>query len=164
MFLWFISLAVLGVHSVFRDTALDHRLIAVGALLPDVVDGIVRRGSGPLHSVAGAVTLLIATMIATIGRRQLRKRLLAIPIGVFAHLVLDGAWANTDAFWWPFTGTGFAGRLPVVQRGLGVDALLETVGLFALVYGYKRFGLARPARRRAFFRDGWLESTPRGQR
>lgn len=110
-----------------------------------------------MHSVLGAVALLAITMLATIGRRPLRKRLLAVPIGVFAHLVLDGAWADTTTFWWPFSGTSFTTRLPVIQRGLGVDVLLELVGMIALVYGYRRFGLARRPRRDAFLLQGRLE-------
>ena len=120
MLLWFASLSVLGVFLVFRDAALDYRLVAVGALLPDPIDTLLRRGIGPAHSVSVAVAFLSAVMLATVGRRTLRRRLLALPIGVFAHLVLDGAWADTAAFWWPFTRRTVDGPLPAFDHGLVV--------------------------------------------
>ena len=68
MLLWFASLSVLGVFLVFRDAALDYRLVALGALLPDPVDAVLRRGIGPAHSVSVAVAFLTVVMVATIGR------------------------------------------------------------------------------------------------
>ena len=45
--------------------------------------------------------------------------LLGLPIGMFLHLVFDGAWNNTDVFWWPFTGWAFDDDpLPELDRGL----------------------------------------------
>lgn len=54
--------------------------------------------------------------------------LLAVPIGMFMHLVFDGVFARTTAFWWPFTGVGFgADRLPSFDRGWW-NVPLELVG------------------------------------
>lgn len=54
--------------------------------------------------------------------------LLAVPIGMFMHLVFDGVFARTTAFWWPFTGAGFgADRLPSFDRGWW-NVPLELVG------------------------------------
>jgi hypothetical protein len=154
MFLWFVATAVLTVHFVFTDPRFDHRFLIVGVLLPDVVDGITG-GAWVLHSLTGAVGLLVVVMLATIGRRPLRKRLIAIPIGVLLHLVFDFAFTSTDVFWWPFTG-GFDGApLPVVERGWW-NVLLEAIGAALLVWSYRRFGLADPERRRQFLRTGQL--------
>jgi len=154
MFLWFIATAVLTVHFVFTDPRFDHRFLILGVLLPDVIDGITG-GAWVLHSLTGAVGLLVVVMLATIGRRPLRKRLIAIPIGVLLHLVFDFAFTSTDVFWWPFTG-GFDGApLPVVERGWW-NVLLEAIGAALLVWSYRRFGLADPERRRQFLRTGQL--------
>ena len=157
MLLWFASLSVLGVFLVFRDAALDYRLVAVGALLPDPVDAVLRRGVGPAHSVSVAVAFLTVVMLATIGRRTLRRRLLALPIGVFAHLVLDGAWADTSAFWWPFTRRAVDGPLPALDHGVVVVIVEELLGAAAAAYCYRRFGLARASRRALFLRSGRLD-------
>jgi hypothetical protein len=154
MLLWFVATAVLTVHFVFTDPRFDHRFLILGVLLPDVVDGITG-GAWVLHSLTGAVGLLVVVMLATIGRRPLRKRLIAIPIGVLLHLVFDFAFTSTDVFWWPFTG-GFDGApLPVVERGWW-NVLLEGIGAVLLVWSYRRFGLADPDRRRQFLRTGQL--------
>ena len=96
-------------------------------------------------------------MLATRHRRLLRRVLLGIPIGLFIHLVLDGAWADTDTFWWPFTGWSFDGdQLPELARG-GWTLVMEVVGAVALWYGYRIFGLADPARRERFLRTGRVD-------
>lgn len=157
MIFWFAALSVLGVFLVFRDAALDYRLVALGSLLPDPIDAVLRRGIGPAHSVTVAVAFLAAVMVATIRRRPLRRRLLALPIGVFAHLVLDGAWADTAAFWWPFTRRSVHGPVPSIGHGASVLVVEELLGAAAAFYCYRRFGLAQPRRRAMFLRSGRLD-------
>ncbi len=103
MILWFAGMAVVAVWAVFRDPAIDLRLIVAGALLPDVVDGLLAlvglSGPWPAHTLVSAVCVLLGVMVVTRGRRLLRRRLLAVPIGTLLHLVLDGAWADTTVFW-----------------------------------------------------------------
>jgi hypothetical protein len=155
MALWFAGTSFLAVWLVFREPAIDHRLVVVGAVLPDAVDGVTG-GPWVLHSVAGSVALLSAVMLGTVGRRLLRRQLLALPIGTFLHLVFDLAWASTDAFWWPFSG-GFGDEsLPSIERGLVAGGLLEVVGLAILVWAYRRFRLSEPLRRATFLRSGRL--------
>ena len=103
MVLWFAGTAVLTVWLVFRDPAFDYRLVIVGALLPDVVDAAFG-GSAWRTRCVGSVVLLGVVMVVTIGRRSLRRHLIALPIGTFLHLVFDGAFTRTQAFWWPFAG------------------------------------------------------------
>lgn len=155
MFFWFIGTAVLSVWFVFRDPAFDHRTLVIGALLPDVVDGIWG-GARALHSVSASVATLVIVMLATIGRRPIRKRLLSIPIGMFLHLIYDGAFNNTQVFWWPFTGLSFAGdRLPVVDRGM-LNVAFEIAGLLMCVFAWKKFRLGEPQRRQNFLKSGTL--------
>lgn len=155
MFFWFIGTAVLAVWFVFHDARFDNRFLIVGALVPDVIDALWGGARG-LHSLIGSVAVLVVVMLATIGRRVVRRRLLAVPIGLFLHLVFDGAFANTGVFWWPFTGLSFdSARLPVAERGL-LNIVLEVIGVGLCVHAWRIFGLGRPDRRRDFVRNGTL--------
>jgi hypothetical protein len=153
---WFAGTAFLTVWVVFKDPAFDYRLLIVGALLPDVVDALFG-GTALFHSVVGSVVLLTVVMLVTIGRRALRRHLIALPIGTFLHLVFDGAFTGSQAFWWPLAGGSLADhQLPVVARGWW-NVLLELVGLGILVWAWRRFGFSEPARRRRFLREGRLD-------
>lgn len=152
MLLWFAATSFLAVWLVFRDPAIDHRLVMGGAILPDVVDGTTG-GPWVLHSVAGSVALLLIVMLATVGKRLLRRRLIALPIGTFLHLVFDGAWTDTDSFWWPVSGAFGTGSLPSIERGW-LTLVLEGAGLAMLLWAHRRFGLDDAGRRRLFVRSG----------
>lgn len=156
MFFWFIGTAVLAVWFVFHDSRFDYRLLVVGALLPDVIDGPIG-GARVLHSVTGSVAILLLVMFATFGRRPIRRRLLAVPIGTFLHLVFDGAWANTKVFWWPFGGVGFGDAPPPSWDRGAIGILLEVVGLGLCAWAVRAFGLRDRVRRQRFWRTGVLE-------
>jgi len=153
--LWFVGMAVVMVWLVFGDPALDYRLVAAGALLPDVVDG-PWGGARLLHTLLFSAGLLVLVMLVTRHRRRARRRWLALPIGTFLHLVLDGMWTHTHTFWWPFFGATFSDGLPAFAHGPVVLALEEAVGAVALVWAWRRFGLEDPARRATFLRTGHL--------
>ena len=156
MFLWFAGMAFVLVWTVFKDTAIDYRLVMVGALLPDVVD-VWFGGAAVLHSLAFSVAALVIVMGATGGRRTARRRLLALPIGTFCHLVLDAMWARTSTFWWPFLDGGFdGGGLPSLDRPAGLLVALEIVGAVGLWWCIGRFRLFEPERRSLFVRTGRL--------
>lgn len=164
MVLWFVGTAVLTVWFVFRDERFDHRWLVAGVLLPDIVDGPTG-GTWVMHSVVTASVMLCAVMLVTRGRRRLRKAMLAAPIGVFLHLVFDGAFSSVRSFWWPLTGPGseeqagwfsFPGEpLPVVERGL-FNVVLEIAGAAMLLWIWRHFGLADGSARRALVREGHL--------
>ena len=155
MVLWPAGMAVVIVWSVFRDPAIDYRLVVAGALLPDLADGPLG-GARLLHTLAFSVVLLMAVMLATRRHRHARRRWLAVPIGTLVHLLLDGMWTRTHTFWWPVFGWHLGGRLPAVDHGPVVLALEELVGAGALVWCWRRFGLADPTRRATFLRSGRL--------
>ena len=157
MLLWFAATSVLTVYFVFRDPRFDYRFLVLGALLPDIVDAFAGR-MWVLHSLGGAVGLLAVVMAVTVGNRPLRKRLLGLPIGVLLHIVFDGAFSTTEVFWWPVSG-GFGDHpLPVVARGWW-NLALEVAGAVLLVWAWRLFGLADPARRRRAVRAGELVAT-----
>ena len=92
MFLWFIGTATVAVLFVFRDDRFDFRVLALGAVVPDLVD-VWSGGAWVFHSVLGSVAVL-AVVMATARRGSLaRRRWLALPIGMFFHLVFDGVTA-----------------------------------------------------------------------
>src|SRR4051812_1504427 len=154
MFFWFIGVGALLVVAVFQSPALDYRMVMLGSVVPllDAVTG----GPWVLHTLLAPVVVLVIVMACTRRRRLVRRRWLGLPIGMFIHLVLDGAWTNTDVFWWPFFGSSFGHeRLPELDRG-GVSVLMELVGIAALVYGVNRYGLGGSDARDRFLRTGQL--------
>lgn len=155
MFLWFIATSVLAIYAVFTDPRFDYRPLVLGALLPDVVDGPFG-GARVMHSLIGAVALLAVAMLVSIGRRPLRKRLLAVPIGVLLHIVFDGAFADQHVFFWPFTGGFHDARLPVAQRTWQLNLLFELAGAALLWWSWRAFGLGDRERRRQMVRTGQL--------
>jgi membrane-bound metal-dependent hydrolase YbcI (DUF457 family) len=155
VFLWFVGGAVLGVWLVFRSPAIDYRLVVLGALIPlaELPIGEPRI----LHSLTGAVIALVVAMVATPRRRLVQRRLVAIPIGMLLHLLLDFVWADTQAFWWPFAGLAWSdAALPELARG-AFDIVLELLGAAALVWCYRRFRLDERDRRARFLRTGRLD-------
>jgi hypothetical protein len=150
MLLWFAGGSVLIVFLVFRSPAVDYRLVVLGALLPlaELPFGSPR----VLHSITGAAVVLGAAMVITPRRRLVQRRLVAVPIGMFLHLLLDGVWTDTRAFWWPFAGLAWSdSRLPELSRG-ALDLLLELAGAAMLWWCWRRFRLDEPDRRARFLR------------
>ncbi len=155
MILWPAGVAVALVWSVFRDPAFDYRVAVLGALLPDLVDGPMG-GARVLHTLAAAVVALAAVMVLTRARRRARRHWLALPIGMFVHLLADGMWARTETFWWPAFGWDLQGALPALDHAVAVLVLQEVVGALLLAWAWRRFGLRDPAIRSRFFRTGHL--------
>jgi hypothetical protein len=158
VFFWFIGTAVVTVGVVFRDPRFDYRLLIVGSVLP-IADGLFG-GARTLHSVTVSVALLAVLVLATSGRRPVRKTLLGLPIGMILHLVFDGAWSNTEVFWWPFFRWSFdAAPLPVVERGWW-NVPLEAIGIAICVWLWRHNRLGDRERRTAFLHDGVLDAVP----
>jgi len=153
MFLWFLGGSILLVMLVFQSPAIDYRMVALGAVLP--VGELAFGAPRLLHTLLGAVLVLVVVMVFTRNRRVVRRRLLGIPIGVFLHLVLDGVWTRASLFWWPFRGTAFDGELPEVSRGMW-SVVLELAGAAMLVFLWRSCGLADRQRRDRFLRTGQL--------
>lgn len=154
MLCWFVGTALAAVWFVFRDPRFDVRLLVAGALLPEL--DVVFGGAGVMHTLVFSLVLLTIVMLATTGRRPIRRVLLGLPIGTMLHLVFDGAWVDTRVFAWPLGGWSFDGaRLALVERGWW-NVPLELAGVVLLVWFWRRDGLSDPARRRALLRHGRL--------
>ncbi len=122
MLLWFVATSVFTVFFVFRSPAFDYRPLMVGSLIPLASVRV-------LHSIVFAVVFLAVVMLATIGHRLLRRRLLGLPVGVMLHLVFTGAWTNDKVFAWPLFGWDVGDVThPVVARAWW-NVPLELAGL-----------------------------------
>lgn len=155
MIIWFAVVSAVIVAEVFQSPMVDYRMVALGALLP-LVDLILPGvDQAVLHSLLAPIAVLTVVMLATVGRRLLRRRLLGLPIGMFLHLVLDGSWSDRNMFWWPLFGTN--GDAAPEQSGLVLRFVLEAVGLVVAVVAYRRYGLDSVDNRQRLLRSGHLQ-------
>ncbi len=157
--LWFAGLTVPAVAAVFASRALDYRFVIAGAALPSLalaVDSLWVMGT-----LLFPIAVLVAVMLLGWGRRLLQRRWLGFPIGLFCHLILDGAWLRPASFWWPLGGVALGDVAAVSLRPLWAALTMEFVGAVALWWSWRRFELTDPARRRAFLRRGQLAPPPR---
>ena len=155
MLFWPAGVALGLVWLVFRDPAFDYRMVVVGALLPDLLDAPFG-GARLAHTLLAAVAVLTVVMLATQGRRHLRRSLLAVPIGMFAHLLADAMWARTEHFWYPAFGGPLSGGLPSLEHGLAILLLEELAGFLIVAWCWQRFHLKDPRVRSQFLRTGHL--------
>ena len=157
MFLWYVGLSVLLVANVFKSVGLDYRLIALGAMLPLLIDiPVGHRAFG--HTLAFAALALVVVMVWPLrGSRLARRRWLCLPIGTFCALVLSGAWTDTAVLWWPTLGWTFppGNLLPAWW----VVLLEEVIGLAACWWLVGLCDLYLPAPREAFLATGRLHAT-----
>ncbi|MDE0654130.1 MAG: hypothetical protein OXI26_10795 [bacterium] len=159
MLLWFAGLAVPAVAAVFASRGLDYRFVLAGAVFPSLalaVDGLWVVGS-----LLFPIAVMTVVMLAGWGRRLVQRRWLGMPIGIFCHLVLDGAWLRTETFRWPL-GSGDVAAASL--RPVWLLVAMELIGAAALWWSWRRFGLTDPVRRKAFLRAGRLAAAPRPSR
>ena len=125
MLFWFIGTSVASVWSVFRDPKFAYRWVIIGALVP-------------VFSVVTVVGFLVAVMLVTIGKKAVRKNFLALTIGLFMHLVFDGAFLSTKMFWWPLAGLSLDGyAIPLIERGF-LNIPFEIVGIALILWTKKQ--------------------------
>ena len=155
MLLWYAAGSVFAVWNVFQSAGIDFRAVAVGSLLPLVID-VPSTHQAYGHALVAPVGALLLVMLVTSGRgRRLRRRkVIGLPIGWFCGLVLSGAFASQRVFWWPAFGRSFGhvALLPAVP----VVVIEELLGVAAAVWIWSRFGLRDPSRRRELVRRGRL--------
>jgi len=155
MLLWFVFGSIFGVWNVFQSPGLDFRLIALGALLPTLLD-LPFGEQAYAHTMLAATLALVVTMLVTTGRgrRLRRRRALSLAIGWYCGLVLSAAWAHKEVFWWPAFGTSFphVSLFPTWP----IVVVEELLGLAAAWWVWTRFGLRDTVRRRQLVRSGRL--------
>lgn len=170
MVAWHLGATLFLFRWIFRDPKVDVRFLALGALLPDLIDlplgtvvfaGSVSTGEAWAHSLLAPSVLTVLVLLAT--RRGRRRRAwMALVIGMFLHLLVDGMWTETEVFLWPFFGDIPAGPMPYWERAVDRATsdpwrwALEGIGLAYLVSVWRRSGLGDPARRRELVETGRL--------
>ncbi len=149
VFFYHVAGVVAVFRYVFRDPKVDVRLLAFGALLPNLIDKPLallapQLGSDRLlgHSLVFSSAVMVAALLVT--RRGRRRRAwMAVAIGAMIHLVLDGMWTAGQTFLWPFLGWAFAPG-PILEPWLNwpLVAAQEAAGIAYLAVLWRRFGLS----------------------
>lgn len=154
MLFWFAGLSFVLVAWVFASPAIDYRLVVLGSVLP-VVE-MLAGGPWALHTLLAPVAVMTLIMVVFAGKRLVQRRWLGLPIGMFMYLVLDGAWARTELFWWPAFGVRVDGDDLPNWESPGLLVVMELIGIVALGYGVRRYRLTEPAARALMVRSGRL--------
>jgi LexA-binding, inner membrane-associated putative hydrolase len=96
------------------STVIDPRFLAIGALLPDLVDKPIGRIIFASSVANGRIighTLLFSFLLLLIGLYLYEKRrdikVVALATGSFFHLFEDQMWAQPRTFFWPLHGLSF---------------------------------------------------------
>ena len=169
MILWHLGVGAALVYVSLGRRRIDYRYILIGAVLPDIVDGVARHfldyegsGRGAAHGLLSFMVLAVLVVVAFKG--ETRLALFGVPVGWLTHIVLDGIWQTPKTFLWPAFGTAFdASPAEPYSWALildpGAHLMLwagEIVGLLALAWFWVAHRLGHDGRLRLFFRDGYL--------
>ena len=170
MILWHLGVAAAIVYVTIGRRRVDYRFVLLGAVLPDVIDGVscafyeCGGGRGVAHSLTANVLVTVAIIL--LFRGETRLAIFGIGVGWLLHLVADGMWDAPETFFWPIAGSDFATTpaepyswaLFTEPLAHGWVWLGELAGLAILAWFYVAFELGDPDRRRTFFRDGHLRA------
>lgn len=169
MILWHLGTAALIVYVTLGRRRIDYRYVLVGAILPDVVDGVLGlfffngpAGRWVAHSIVSLIVVTVAILMAFTG--DLRQSVFGIGVGWLLHLVADGMWQAPKTFLWPAFGTGFANSPrepyswdlfvhPLAHLGTWAG---ELIGVAVLAWFWVAFRLGRGGRAKRFLADGYL--------
>lgn len=175
MLLWHLAGSLFLFRWIFRDPKVDVRFLLFGAILPDIIDlpfGTLiladRYSTGALwfHSLVVPTAIGVVVLAAT-RRGPRRKKWMALVIGLFFHLLLDGMWTNTEVFLWPLAGdlpSGSGSFWSQAWMRAGNDPirwLKEIVAAVYLVSLYRRLALGTGAVRREVLTSGHLPVSDR---
>ena len=96
-------------------------LVALGALLPDIIDkplGYILFGSASMGRIYAHTLLFLLVIMALVAYR---RNMASLAGGVFAHLCLDQMWSSPVILLWPLLG-GFS-----LHANLGIIGYLESL-------------------------------------
>jgi hypothetical protein len=148
---------------------IDYRYILVGAVLPDVIDGVLGlflfdgpAGRWIAHSVVAVIAVAVAIILGL--RGEWRLAVFGIAVGWLLHLVADGMWEAPFTFFWPAFGLEFS---DTPAEPYSIDLLThpldhlstwgaELAGLAVLAWFWIAFRLGEEGRFRLWLRDGYL--------
>jgi inner membrane protein len=163
------GIAALIVYVTLGRRRIDYRFVLLGAVLPDVVDGILGlflfdgpAGRWVAHSLLAVIVVTVAIVVGF--RKETRLAVFGLGVGWLLHLVGDGMWAAPETFLWPAFGAGFAtSPAEPYSWDLFTDPFDhlgtwggEAVGLAILAWFWVAFRLGEEGRWRSFLKDGYL--------
>jgi len=155
MLFWHVGMTIAFIRYAFRDEAIDLRFLALGALLPDLIDTPIGALAWDTyqaprlwgHSFLFGTTAMVIVLIVT-RRGPVRKRWMLLATGILLHLALDALWNQPETLWWPFLGFDFAATGFVTFGLYAADVLAdpfvwvgEAIGLAYLVVLWRKSGL-----------------------
>ncbi len=170
MILWHIGATIAIFRYVFRDPKVDLRFLALGAILPDLIDkplgtilfpSLFNGNSQAIgHTLFFSVVLMTVVLLTT-RRGRVRRQWMALAVGSLIHLLLDAMWTVQETLLWPAFGWGFPPGSPEYWTGL-LERLVsdpwriiqELVALGYLIYLYRKARLNDPDRRSELLRTG----------
>jgi hypothetical protein len=172
MIFWHLGGTIAIFRYVFRDPKVDLRFLALGALLPDLIDkplGTIlfpalfnNNGQVIGHTLLFSLVLMSVVLLTT-RRGRVRRRWMALAVGSLLHLVLDAMWTAQETFLWPVFGWEFPPAAAEYWTGLFERLLAdpwriiqEVVGLAYLVYLSRKAQLGDPERRAELLHTGRL--------
>lgn len=174
MIFWHLGGAIFLFRLAFKDSDVDLRFLALGALLPDVIERLAGRalpvdGAGPGrligHTLAFSVGLLVLALVVTRRRSRGRKQAVVVAVGVILHLVLDLGWIDPQLLLWPMLGHELPAGIETDWSGLAslstADLFpigLEIVGVGYLAWLARRARLLDPRRRAELWRSGTVRT------
>jgi inner membrane protein len=171
MLFWHLGLAALITYVSLGRRRIDYRFVLIGAILPDIVDGILGlflfdgpSGRWIAHSLLAVIAAFTVIVVAFKGERRLA--VFGLGVGWLLHLVGDGMWQAPRTFLWPAFGTEFAARpAEPYSWDLFADPAAhmltwtgEVAGILILLWFFVAFRLGEDNRRRQFLRDGLLRA------
>ncbi len=158
-----IGLALAWVVSYRNRSAVDFRLVLVGAVLPDLIDkplGALLHLEARLwaHSLVFLAALILLAIVPA------WRGLKWVGFGDAVHLLVDLIWQQPVVMLWPFLGLAFPRETTPQSLGSYLQVLLtdpyvqfgEIVGSVILIAVVWRYGLYRWPALRQFLEDGRL--------
>jgi hypothetical protein len=172
VFFWHIGGTIAIVRYAFRDERMDLRFLALGALLPDIIDKPIallffsdlQASALVAHTLIFSGALMAAVVLAT-RRGRPRRRWMALAVGALVHLLLDFLWGAPETLFWPFLGLEFA---PATGGDVGgyLGAVFgdpwrwvqEAAGLAYLLALYRKADLSDAGKRRKLVATGEIDA------
>jgi inner membrane protein len=137
---------------------IDYRLVALGSLLPDMVDRCVRavstrKWSRDQHLVGHTLLLNAPVVLAgiTLAKQHRDARLLGMGAASLSHLLVDPVIRSPRTLLWPLLGVGFP-----ESRGLSRPITMLTQVAAGMTVLATLLALHRRGRLNDFIAKGWL--------
>ncbi len=163
------GIAALITYVTLGRRRIDYRYVLLGAVLPDLVDGLLGlflfegpAGRWVAHSFLAVIVVALGIVLFFSGERRLA--VFGIAVGWLLHIVGDGMWQAPLTLLWPAFGFRFSDSpAEPYSWDLLTDPLAhlstwgaELVGIAILAWFWVAFRLGEEDRLRLWLKDGYL--------